>query len=51
MTPGLVRKIHLASILCGGSIRDVSSLLRVSVRVLRPIVYRLLLRKLWGNVR
>lgn len=51
MRPGLVRKIHLASILTGGNIRAVSRMLRLSVRVLRPVVVRLLERWLWGKLR
>lgn len=49
MKPGTVRKIHLASILAGGNIRAVSKMLRLSVRVLRPVAYRLLIRGLWGS--
>lgn len=49
MKPGLVRAIWLASVLCSGSLRAVSRMTGISIRILRPVVVRLLDRKLWGN--
>lgn len=49
MRSGLVRVIWLASVVCGGDIHRVARLVRLSIRVIRPVAVKLLDRGLWGK--